>query len=455
MSWTPRLRGAQPVYLALATSIADDIQAGRLAPGDRLPPQRDLADALGVTVTTVTRGYAEAARRGLVSGEVGRGTYIRQPAFAPAHRHRDAGLLDLSVNTVLPHAHAREISAHIAASASRGDAERLLNYQPCTGQSEHRAAGVVWLAAAGLACEADEIIVTAGAQHALAVTLMALAVPGDVVLAESLTYPGMTSLASHLHLEMRGVAIDQHGIVPDALDAAARRSGARVVYAMPSIQNPTGTVMPRARRQALVDVVTRLDLTLIEDDTYGFLVPGLTPLAAAIPDRTVYVASLSKSLAPGLRLGFLRAPSRWINRLTGALYATMITATPLMATAAAEMIGDGTAARVLQWKRQEIRARQRIARRIFKTDPARAVAMSPHIWIELGAKWAADDLATELRRRGILITPAREFAVVRRDAPEAVRICLGAAPDRQVLERALKIVAETIASGPRALGRAI
>jgi DNA-binding transcriptional MocR family regulator len=455
MSWTPRLRDAKPMYLALATAIADDIQAGRLTPGDRLPPQRDLAETLGVTVTTVTRGYAEAARRGLVSGEVGRGTYVRPPAFGPTVRHRELGLLDLSMNTLLPHAHAGEITARIAALALRGDADHLLNYQPYGGQPEHRAAGVAWLAAAGLECHADELMVTAGAQHALAVTLMALAVPGDVLLVEALTYPGVTSLASHLHLEARSVDIDQHGLVPEALEAAARRSGARVIYAMPSIQNPTGTIMPRARRLALADVIARLDLTLVEDDTYGFLAPGVTPVAALIPDRTIYVASLSKSLAPGLRLGFLRAPRRLVDRFTGALYATVITAVPLMASVVAEMIADGVAARVLAWKRQEIRARQQVARRVFRGMRLNGVMTSPHIWLETARTWAAEDLAAELRRRGVLITAGREFAVVRRDAPEAVRICLGAPPDRQVLERALQTIAETITTGPRALGRAI
>lgn len=455
MPWTPRLRGGVPVYLAIATAIAEDIQAGRLASGDRLPPQRDLADTLGVTVTTVTRGYAEAARRGLVSGEVGRGTYVRPPAFGPSIGNRDRGLLDLSVNTLLPHAHAGEITARIAALASRGDADRLLNYQPYAGQPEHRAAGVAWLATAGISCEPGEVMVTAGAQHALAMAFMALTAPGDVMLTEALTYPGVLSLASHLHLDVRGVEIDREGLVPAAVEHAARKLGARVVYAMPSIQNPTGVVMSRARRRALADVIARLDLTLIEDDTYGFLVPGLTPLAASAPDRTVYVSSLSKSLAPGLRLGFLRAPRRWVDRLTGALFATVITATPIMASVVADMVADGSAARVLEWKRREIRARQQLARRVLRGVRMRAAPTSPHIWLELPAAWAAEDFADEMRRRSVLVSPGREFAVVRREAPEAIRICLGAPPDRQTLERALEAIARTIASGPRSLGRAI
>jgi DNA-binding transcriptional MocR family regulator len=481
MVWTPRLRRDGPLYLALAGAIADDVLAGRLAPGDRLPPQRDLADALRVTVTTVTRAYAEAARRGLVTGEVGRGTFVRAPAFAssmpacsaspgPAgaaphvgaafgpgvrHRPRDPGTVDLSLNTLLPHAHARDITGRLAALAARGDADRLLNYPPYEGHREHRDAGAAWIEAAGLTCDPANVIVTAGAQHALSITLASLAAPGDVVLAEALTFPGMTALAGYLHLDVHAVAMDDHGLVPGALEAAVRRKGARLLYCMPSIQNPTAAVMPQARREQLADVATRLDLTLIEDDTYGFLAPGVRPVSALIPERSVYISSLSKSLAPGLRLGFLRAPAKWMDRLIGAMFATVVTATPLMAAVAAEMIADGTAARVLAWKRRETKARQLIARRALRRFTVRGERASPHLWLELPARWTADDLADELARQHVLVTPGRQFAVVRRDAPAAVRICLGTPPDRRTLERAIGVIASVLSASPRGLGRAI
>jgi DNA-binding transcriptional MocR family regulator len=202
-------------------------------------------------------------------------------------------------------------------------------------------------------------------------------------------------------------------------------------------------------------VAERLDLTLIEDDTYGFLAPNVRPVAALAPGRTVYIASLSKSLAPGLRLGFLRAPQRWLDRLVGAMFATVVTATPLMAAAAAEMIADGTASRVLEWKRREVKARQEIARRVLRRFVMRGDRSSPHLWLELPSRWTADDLADEAARRGVLVTPGRQFAVVRREAPVAVRICLGTPPDRRELERAMEILAEVLRRPPRALGRAI
>ncbi len=198
--WRPRLdRKSGPIYTALAGAIAADVQAGRLRPGDRLPPQRDLADVLGVTVTTVTRGYAEAERRGLVRGEVGRGTYVRPPAFEPLAA-AVAGLTDLATNALLPHAHAGELTATLAALVSRTSPEHLFNYQPHGGRVEHRAVAAAWLATLGVPADGSNTILTSGAQHAMAVALATLTAPGDVVLCEAVTYSGMRSLAHHLHV---------------------------------------------------------------------------------------------------------------------------------------------------------------------------------------------------------------------------------------------------------------
>src|SRR5918995_2607079 len=229
--WKPRidrkLGRKAPLYLALADAIAVDVQSGKLRAGDRLPPQRELADALGVTVTTVTRGYAEAERLGLVSGEVGRGTYVRPPAFAPFTVQQD-GLIDLGTNALLPHAHSGELSKAMAALVARTDPQRLFNYQPHAGLPEHRAAAAVFLQKSGVPAESANTILTSGAQHAMAVALATICAPKDTVLCESVTYTGMRSLAHHLHVRLQEVAMDDEGLIADALEDAALESGGRV-----------------------------------------------------------------------------------------------------------------------------------------------------------------------------------------------------------------------------------
>jgi DNA-binding transcriptional MocR family regulator len=452
--WRPRIdRKSGPLYLALAGAIAGDMQAGKLKPGDRLPPQRDLADSLGVTVTTVTRGYAEAERRGLVQGQVGRGTYVRPPAFAPLAAAA-APVIDLGTNALLPQAHAGELAASLAALVSRTDPDRLFNYQPHAGRLEHRGAAAEYLQQAKVPATAADTILTSGAQHAMAVAMATLTAPGDTVLCESVTYTGMRSLANHLHVHVQAVAMDDEGILPDALEDAAFESGGRVLYCMPSVQNPTGRIMSRKRRQEIARVADRINLTLVEDDAYGFLVEGLQPLASLVPERSFYLTSLSKSLVPGLRVGFLRTPPGWLDRVTGAVFATTVTVTPLAAAAAAEWIRSGLAARVIDWKRQEIKARQELSRALLGELIA-GPRESQHLWLQLPPRWPADDFVREARQRGVILTPGREFAVARHAAPNAVRACLGPPAERQSLKRALTTLQEILADTPQAFGTSV
>ncbi len=452
--WKPRLdRRAGPLYRNLAGAIARDVQAGRLRAGDRLPPHRDLADVLGVTVTTVTRGYAEAERLGLVQGEVGRGTFVRPPAFAAASAHA-AGLVDLGTNALLPQVHAGELAAALSSLALRTEPERLFNYAPHAGRLEHREIGAAFLRRSGVPAETADTILTSGGQHAMAIALATLTAPGDTVLCESVTYTGMRSLAHHLHVRAKGVAMDAEGLLPDALEDAALESGGRVLYCMPSVQNPTGRVMSRRRRLELARVVSSLNLHIVEDDAYGFLVEGLPSLASLAPDHTFYLRGLSKSLVPGLRIGLLRTPHGWIDRVTGAVFATTVMVTPLEAAAAAEWMQNGTADRVVAWKRGEIKARQEIARDVLG-DAVSGAVESQHVWLQLSPRWPSDDFTREARQRGVIVTPGREFAVERHDAPNAVRVCLGPPADRESLRRALVTLAEILNDTPQAFGTAV
>ncbi len=453
--WRPRIdrKSGRPLYQSLAAAIAQDVQAGKLKGGDRLPPHRELADTLGVTVTTVTRGYSEAERRGLVRGEVGRGTFVSPPAFTPIAPASES-TIDLATNALLPHVHAGELTESLALLVSRSTPESLFNYQPHGGRLEHRTIAAAWLAEHQVPAAAATTILTSGAQHGMAVALATLTSPGDVVLCESVTYTGMRSLANHLHVRAHPVAMDGEGLLPDALEDAAHESGARVLYCVPSGQNPTARVMSGKRRQEIVRVAARLDLMIVEDDAYGFLFEGTVPLCAALPERTFYLTSLSKSVAPGLRIGLLRTPTGWTERVTGAVFATTVMVTPLDAAAACAWMGDGSVARVMAWKREEVRARQQIARQVLG-DVVTGSAKSQHAWLQLPAAWQADDFAREARQRGVIVSPARDFAVARHDVPNAVRLALGAPPDRDRLKKAMTTLAAILNEPPQPFGMTV
>src|SRR2546427_5489805 len=406
--WTPNLTARSgPRDRAIADALTDDVRAGRLREGTRLPTHRDLADALRVTVGTVSRAYSEAGRRGLIKGEVGRGTFVRREQPEPFDfgmpAREEPSLIDLSLNFPVSEAEDRPLRRGLEALSKDPRLGRLLEYLPHAGRPRHREAGAAWAARAGLEARAEQIIVCNGAQHGMAIALAALASPGDVVLAEALTYPVFKTLAALLHLKVVGLPMDDDGLRPDALEAACKGGAAKILYCIPTIQNPTATVMPEERRRKIAAIAQAHDVTILEDDIYGLLPKARPrPLARYAPDHTVYVTSLSKILAPGLRIGFLAAPRRFIDRMIPALAATTWMASPLMAELAARLIEDGTADALVERKRKEAAARPALAPKILGPPPgALAHPNSYHLWLPLPERWRGEDFASRERPRGV------------------------------------------------------
>jgi DNA-binding transcriptional MocR family regulator len=455
--WNPDISkhgGAR--YVAIADAIAEDIEHGQLRPGEQMPTHRELASRLGVTVGTITRAYSEAQRRGLLVGETGRGTYVRENLFADAFpsatNSLDDSFIDLSLNLppVLPGDQlGQSLSATLLTLSNRSNLSALLGYQSPIGAERHRAAGAAWVSRSGLKAEAERVLITSGALHAMTVVFSTLTTPGDTVFTESLTYPGMKNLAHLLHLRLQGLAVDEHGILPEAFERACRSGTARVLYTIPTIHNPLGTVMPEERRREIARIAEEHDISIVEDDVHSFMLerPPL-PLSAFAPERSYYIVTTSKSIAGGMRIGYLLAPLRMVERLATSLRATVWMAAPLMAEIAAEWIKDGTAERLVEQKRQEAEARQEIARRSLQGLRFRAHPLSFHLWLELPEPWRGDEFIAQAKRRGVLVTPPEAFVPGRAEAPHAVRVCLGAARTRAQLEKGLKTLRELCKGTP-------
>jgi DNA-binding transcriptional MocR family regulator len=440
--WLPNLDTRKgPVYRAIADAIDEDVQSGALRAGSRLPPHRDLADHLGVTVTTITRAYTEAARRGLINGHVGRGTFIRgQEPYDEAGD--DNGLLDLSINVLMPDKEVANLAAHLFQRRVLPWTQ-LLGYAPKRGHQRHRQAMAAWLKQLGMVADPEYIVLTAGAQHGLTTALASLLAPGETLLTEELTYSGVRRIAQQMHLKVRGVPMDVEGLRPDALESACRSTRARVLYCMPRMQNPTSAVMSERRRRQIAAIAEKHRLIVVEDDTYGFLSPERTPLAPLIPQRTLFVTSLSKSLFPGLRLGCVVAPAAFVEKIAGAVWTTMISTSPIGADLLSGWIEDGAATRIAEWKRHEGAARQIMAKRLLAGERYQTHPLSHHIWLSLPQRWSSDGFVAQARSRGVVLNASSEFAVGDQH-PKAVRLCLGTPRTRAGLEQALTRVAECL-----------
>jgi DNA-binding transcriptional MocR family regulator len=442
-----------PAYRALADALAAAIADGRLPPGERLPPQRDLAYRLDVTVGTVGRAYDLLAQRGLTRGEVGRGTYVldgNRPAdVLPGTATAGDGLIDLTANFPAPVPAQAQLGDLLPTGETAADLlADLLRYPPVAGSLRHRTVAATWLDHLGLAVDPQLLLLTNGAEGGLAASLLATARPGDAVLAEALCYSGLRNLAARLGLHLEPVAMDEHGLVPEAVLAAARHTGARALVLSPNLHNPTAALMPAERREVLAAAAREADLVLIEDDVYGPLVADRPPpLAVLAPERTLHLASVSKFLAPGLRLGFVHGPAALIREVTAAQGELSLGQAPLAAELFAQAHRAGVVAEALRQQRLEMAERQALARELLAGLELRAQETALHVWLLLPEPWTSAEAALALARTGVLVAPAERFLIGRGAAPRAVRISLSAPPTRTHLRGALERVAAVLLSG--------
>jgi DNA-binding transcriptional MocR family regulator len=452
--WLPeRAALANPLYKSLASQLADDVRRGLLSPGERLPTHRELAEHLGVTVGTVTRAYAAAAESGVIDATVGRGTFVRgKPRTRPRlFEASPPGVVNLTMNRPALGPHDAELRRTLGEIAESGSLGALIDYVAPAGLPEHREAGARFFGKVGHDVTPEHVLVTCGAQSALGVLMAALTEPGDRVLVEELTYGGILAAANQAHVAAHAVAIDEHGLRPDALEAACRSARPRLLVCVPNHHNPTSTVMPEQRRREIARIARSHGLLIVEDDVYGFLVDDRPPsIATFYPEGTCLVTCTSKSLIPGLRIGYVAAPLPFVERIAAAVRSTVWMAPPLMAEVAARWIDDGTADRLMDYQRTETRARQAIATEYLGRFRPSQHSSAFHLWLPLPDPWRAGSFVAALRDRGVTVAASEAFVVGDAPVPRAVRLCVTAPPSRDELRRALAIVAATLADAPEA-----
>jgi DNA-binding transcriptional MocR family regulator len=450
--WVPLLsRLGKPRYLAIADAIAEDIRNGRLSPSDRLPPQRKLARRLDIDFTTVARGYVEAQKRGLIESRVGQGTFVRVPAkrrHGPIARHPE--IVDLSMN-LPPEPDDPELLDRMqdGLEALGRDLVYLMRYQGFGGVQTDKDAASHWLRHRTLVPQHDRLFIAPGAHPALLGILGVLAKPGDVLLSESLTYPGTRSIAAQLGLRHVGLAMDDEGVDAGAFADACKRLAPRALYLNPTLLNPTTHTITHRRRTEIIVLARRFGVAIIEDDPYGFLpVDGPPPFAALAPDITWHVAGLAKCLGAGLRIAYVVAPdvrSGWL--FASSVRTATVMASPVTIALATRWITDGTADALLAAVRQESMERQRLVTAILPRATYRADPVGFHLWLSLPEPWTRSAFVGHTRSTGISVVASDAFAAEGKP-PEAVRVCLGGPADRSAIRSAIEFMAHALAESP-------
>ncbi|WP_321914941.1 PLP-dependent aminotransferase family protein [Paraburkholderia sp. J11-2] len=455
-------KGRQATYLEVSRNLEEQVRSGQYPPGSRLPPQRDLAVELGINVSTVSRAYKELQARGLIVASKRRGSIVTGGAMpavgAAAQRSAEAngaeasGVVDLTVNRPATGEFLTQLARTMAQISRDPRFAETQEYQPPQGAEWARAAGAQWIAAPGFTPSPDNLVVTSGAQHGLYAVLSSLMGHEGVILSDKLTYYGLKALAPVFQFELVGIPSDAEGLLPDQLEEACRRMPVKAIFTVPNLQNPSVVTMSLERRLALVEIARRHHVAIIEDDVYGPLLRKRLPTIASLcPELTFHVASTSKVLAPGLRIGYLHTPPHGAALAAEAVRTTAWMPAPLTTLITTRWIEDGTAHLILEAQRAELQARQALALEILPRDLLNSDPACMFVWLRVPAPWRSDDFAANALARGVNTMPASAFAVDRSTLEHGVRINLACATSREQLARALKVLARTLQDRPRAL----
>lgn len=437
-------------YRAIADRLADDIACGRLVPGQRLPPQRRFARTHRIAPSTAGRVYGELVRRGLVVGEVGRGTFVRAAPPAPQGRAlvepATAAPVNLELNYPTAPGQSELLAAGLAPLLRADVLTGAMRTAAADGTAAARAAAARLLTVPGWRPEPAQLLFTGNARQAVAAALASLVRPGGRVGVEELTYPLVKEIAARLGIVLVPIGGDGEGLRPDALRAAHRAAPLAALYVQPVLHNPTSLTTSERRRWELALAALELALPIVEDRVWSFLRPDATPIAVHAPGLTHVVDGLSKRVAPGLTAGFLVVPPDRVDAVAAAVRSGGWSAGRFALEAAVRWAGDGTVERLVAAKRADAARRQRI---LAAHLGAFAVRTDPHAyfaWWELPPPWRADTFTAAAAAHGIAVTPGTAFTVDPHRTPDAVRLGLASAAEGE-LEWALRRLAR-IAAGP-------
>jgi DNA-binding transcriptional MocR family regulator len=453
--WMPQLSGQGPLYRQLLEAIREDIGSGALPGGHRLPTHRALADQLGVTVGTITRAYSEAEHQGLLQGRVGSGTYVRdlQNNQARAWHIRQPNPERIELWQNLPVAVDRTepfTQTMQALMQEPGQINALMEYDSAEGGLLQRQRASHWLTNHGITAHPERLLFNYGAQNGLLLSLMTLGLCGETLLCEGLTYPGLNTLAQPLHLQLKGLAMDAEGLLPEALEKACQSGHYRALYLIPTLQNPTTAIMSTERRQVILALCERYQLWVIEDDVHGLLPESRPPaLVNLAPERVIYLGSFSKGTSAGLRIGYMLVPDSLKGAASQAIRGASWMVSPLLVELACRWMEGGEADRILQQQRQQLAQRARLLSHHLGHFNLHYQEGSMHAWLELPAHWRSAAFIQAAETAGVGLAGAELFAAGHFPSPQAVRLSISHPLDNQALDQALTTLRQLLdSSGP-------
>lgn len=436
-----------PKYKLIVDQLANKIRSGEYPAGHKLITHRQLSSQEGIALVTASRVYAELEKMGLISSEVGRGTFVKEKQIPLGHGIDQTetleGMQDLNFNSPLLPNQPKLLRDSLRSLSMSGDLESLLEYQPHAGRYNDREVVKNYLVEKGLHTQTEQILIVNGAQHGLAVGVLSLLKPGDTVAVDALTYPGFKVLAEIHGIELVAIPYTEEGTDLNVLEQVCRDREVRAIYSMPTLHNPLGWVMSLEQRKKLIHIARKYELIILEDAAYSFLDENPPPTIAQLaPDITLYISGFSKSIATGLRVGFIVSPLTWLPIVTRVIRATSWNTAAVLTAMTCKWIEDGTLKQLEVEKREDAKERQKIAQKVFCNMDYASHSHSYFLWLPLPEEVRTDQLIASLLAQNIAVSGAEPFATTH-FTPHAIRLAL-ASIALEMLEACLIKVKETI-----------
>ena len=452
LTWMPKIdKTDKPMYLAIMETLDSDIRNGVLKPGDKLPPQRELADFLHINLTTVTKAFKLCERKGLIYATVGKGTFISADANVSTVSQDDEldnGIIEMG--TIRPlYSQNKLVVESIRQTVQNITIGKYLEYDEPKMKISHREIGSKWLKRFHIRVKPENIAIASGAQNALAVTMISLFQPGDKIGTDSLTYTGYKNLASTFGVRLVPVEMDKDGMNPTMLSKTCKNESLKGLYLIPECQNPTTCTMPISRRQEIAEIIKANNLILIEDDTYSFLENSeLAPVSELIPEQSIYINCTSKSLSAGLRVAFMAVAPKFHDQISRGIYNINLNTSHFNVEIVANLIETGLADQILEAKRLEAETRNKLTDEILNGFTVQGNKRDYFRWLILPDGWAGKEFEYCAKVSGVQIYCAERFAVGSNPGPAAVRIATASVKNQNELIRGLTILKDLINKKP-------
>lgn len=428
MSWKPDLsKMAGPKYITLAKILEEDIKNGVLKAGTKLPPQRELADFLDVNLSTISKAFKLCAQKGLLSSSVGNGTYVSADVASEKvllSGEENTHIIDMGA--IIP---STEINAMVKQYTEKllkdSNALDLFSYGAAEGTERQRNAGVVWLQKEGFYTDRRHIVLAAGGQNALTAALGAFFECGDRIGTDPLTYPGIKTAAKMLGIHLIPIQSQNYEMTEEGIRYAVQNENIKGLYVIPNYHNPTSHVMSMNTRKMIARTAQEKDLIVIEDGINNMLMEKpATPIAKFAPEQVIYISSLSKSVAGGLRTAFVHVPDKYHKEFVDAIYSMNISLSPLLATLSAVLIEDGIADEIIAERKRDIIKRNIIVNEILNGFLLNCGLTSPLRYIQLPERFTGESFESKAKQAGVQVFGAEHFSVGNKPAENVARIAV-------------------------------